>query len=254
MTTSRKAPSLMQRIRTLEPAPPWNLTSAMVAILIAMALFILGSIPVGVWAPDQPYALLAGWCLGATATTYFVARTRSKPDQRLALKMQPATPLPVIAFIGFTLALSVDLLAIVVTGQFLPAAELASLVQPTVNSFHWVVAMAFALFLQPIAEGVVFRGLLLPVLRARLGAWPGILVAAAASAVFHIAIYASAYANASNLSSVWYGVVTPFIAAVIFGMVRAATGSTRTAIVAQSAFGLFALVKVIYLISSVPPA
>jgi membrane protease YdiL (CAAX protease family) len=171
---------------------------------------------------------------------------------RSALAMQPATPIPVMAFIGFTLALSIDLLAIIVTGQFLPSAELTSLIQPSVSSFHWVVAIAFMMFLQPIAEGVVFRGLLLPVLRARLGPWPGILLAAAAAAAFHIAIYASAYAT--QFSAVWYGVVNPFLAAVVFGCVRAATGSTRTAIVAQSAFGLFALVKVIYLVSSLAAA
>ncbi len=43
----------------------------------------------------------------------------------------------------------------------------------------------------------------------------------------------------------WYGLILPMLSGLVFGAVRAGTGSTLAAIAAHAAFGLFALLKLL---------
>jgi membrane protease YdiL (CAAX protease family) len=105
------------------------------------------------------------------------------------------------------------------------------------------------LIAQPLAEELVFRGVALPALRTALGARFGLVATAALSAVFHLLIYPASYtavdSGVSPLAALWYSGVTPFLAALVFGSVRVVTGSTRLAIAAHVAFGLFALLRLL---------
>jgi membrane protease YdiL (CAAX protease family) len=45
----------------------------------------------------------------------------------------------------------------------------------------------------------------------------------------------------------WYGLLSPLIAGLVYGAVRLYTQSTRAALLVHAAFGLFALVKLLTL-------
>jgi membrane protease YdiL (CAAX protease family) len=77
-------------------------------------------------------------------------------------------------------------------------------------------------------------------LRETLGTWVGLVASAALYAVFHALAYPPAPGQPAGY---WYGFVLPFVAGVFFGGVRAYTGSTRAAILAHVAFGVFAVLK-----------
>lgn len=250
MTVSKPGLSLIARIRAVEPAPPWNLTSALIAMVVAILAFIGGTFAAEIWLSGQPTALIAGWVIGGIITIIFVLQSRKTPEQRAALKLHPGgTPLLFIIFISFGLALTIDLLSLLVTGQFLPAPVLLSAAVERDNTALLVISAVFLLLVQPIAEELVFRGIVFPVLRIGFGAWPGLIAASAASGIFHLLIYPAAYAmvfpDATSFATLWHSGVNPLLAALIFGIVRAVTGSTRSAIAAHFAFGLFALFKLL---------
>lgn len=250
MTVSKPRPSLMQRIRAVEPAPPWNLTSVLVAMVVAILAFIGGTFAAEIWLSGQSIALIIGWIIGGIITIIFVLQSRKTPEQRAALKLQSgAAPLLFIIFISFGLALAIDLLSLLVTGQFVPAPALLSAAVDRQNTALLIISAVFLLIVQPLAEELVFRGVAFPVLRVGFGAWPGLLVTAVASAIFHLLIFPAAYTvvfpDMTPAASLWYSGMNPLLAALVFGIVRAVTGSTRSAIAAHFAFALFALFKLL---------
>jgi membrane protease YdiL (CAAX protease family) len=250
MTISGPRPSLLARLRTPEPAPPWSTASALLTAVGALLAFIAGTFFAQVWLEGQVYALLAGWALGGLLTVIFVLRQRRAPQQRAALRLAGGTtPLPFIVFLSFGAALALDLLAISVTSRFLPAPALLGIGLETSGAAALIFAALFVLIAQPLAEELVFRGVALPALRTALGARFGLVATAALSAVFHLLIYPASYtavdSGVSPLAALWYSGVTPFLAALVFGSVRVVTGSTRLAIAAHVAFGLFALLRLL---------
>jgi membrane protease YdiL (CAAX protease family) len=142
---------------------------------------------------------------------------------------------------------ALDLLGLAVTREFLPVPELLRLNPNALGVIQWGFAIAFMVLVQPIAEGLIFRGILLPSVRVRLSGWSGVWVAAAISGAFHFLIYPPNYNSTSAITPIWYGLLVPLIQALLFGAVRAASKSTRAAIAAQIAFGLFAIVKLVTL-------
>lgn len=244
---SQPKPSLFQRLATPEPAPPWSLTVVLFTVLAAIAAMIAASTMVVVWAGDQPGAPLLAWLFGGVFIILFVRQSRRRTADRAALRLDPPqTPLILLLLFSLGLAIALDLLSLGVTGQFLPLAELLPLAQqPTL--LMWLVAIAFMIVVQPAAEELILRGVAFPALRSALGGWAGIVVCTLLSGVFHFIVYNAAYAsvfpNVTEQVALWYGVVLPTLDALVFTLMRAATGSTRAAIAAHSAFGLFALLK-----------
>jgi membrane protease YdiL (CAAX protease family) len=158
------------------------------------------------------------------------------------------TPLPFVLFISFGAALILDLVGLAVTGEFLPAPALLGVNLINGGLVSWLFAIGSLLIIQPISEELVFRGVAFPLLRSRLGAWFGLIAAAALSAMFHLLAYpidySWTYGRDMGAANLWYMGLLPFFAAMVFGITRAVTGSTRSAMVAHAAFGLFALLKV----------
>jgi membrane protease YdiL (CAAX protease family) len=241
----------MNRIRTLimrggtpEAAPPWSLASAMITLVFAFAAFILGSTIAFIWLEARDYTPLAGLCLGGVLIFLFVRQTRQR--QWAALKLTPSeTPLPFIMFIALGFAIALDLIGLAATGEFLPKPELLGLSPGALGAIQWLVAIAFLVIVQPIAEGLVFRGITLPALRGVLGAWGGLLATALLTGVFHLLLYPPNYNTTSSFAPIWYGLLVPVIEAIIYSLVRANTNSTRASIAAHIAFGLFAVLKLL---------
>jgi membrane protease YdiL (CAAX protease family) len=242
----------MNRLRTWlaavnlpDAAPPWSLTSAAIAVVFAFVAMIIGVFVAIAWVGEKPdYYTLAGPALGGILIIAFVWQTRRRDWNALRLSTSP-TPLLFVMFVSFGCALALDLIGLALTRSFAPAPELQYLNVNALSVIHWVLAITFMVIVQPIAEGLVFRGILLPALRKRLSGWRSVYWAALIAGGFHMVVHPMDYT--SLLTPLWYGLIAPIIAAVLFGAVRASSKSTRAAIAAQVAFGLFAIVKLVTL-------
>jgi membrane protease YdiL (CAAX protease family) len=247
MTTSDRK-SLFARIGTLEPAPPWGLVTAALTILIAFVAVVVGTAVALIWFEGQPFDELAGWTFGAIITIVFVLQTRRRPADRAALKLGAGgASLLFIMFLCIGFALLFDLIGLGVTGAFLPKPELLGVNLRAGAVAEWIFAVIFMLAAQPISEELVFRGVAFPVLRTALGAWIGLIICAAVYALFHLLAYPPNYVGVAGITPIWYGLILPFLDGLIISMIRAHTGSTRAAIAAHAAFGLFAVVKALAL-------
>jgi membrane protease YdiL (CAAX protease family) len=249
---------LLARINALDAPPPWSLVAALSSGVVSFAAVVIGTFIALALLNNTQYTALAAWTIGAVLTVTFVFIRFSKPEERTALRLggSSGTGLPVqeiflMLLIGVGLSVALDVVSGRVTNVFLPEPELlslytdVSLYQQPINILTWIFALVFMVLLQPIAEELVFRGIMLPSLRGTLGVWPGYILSAILYAVFHMLAFPPAI---NDFNGFWYSQFIPFIAGLIFGAVRLYTGSTRAAILAHVGFGLFALVKVLTLV------
>lgn len=257
--------SFLSHISTQETPPPWSAWNAISVVLAAFfAVVFAGGLMLALIG-DVQYTYLLSWNIAAGLMIGFVYFTRRQPEGRAALRFNPPAPsesservatlqsILLLLLIGVGLAIAMDVISLRLTGVALPEPELT---RPYVDHFAdgfsilfftWVLAFALMVVLQPISEELVFRGILLPALRRSFGAWPGYLLSAAIYGLFHFMIYSS---GSNDSVSIWYSLLIPFIAGLIFGAVRLYTGSTRAAVLTHAAFGLFALIKLLTLVGS----
>ncbi|HVU13550.1 MAG TPA: type II CAAX endopeptidase family protein [Phototrophicaceae bacterium] len=237
---------LFARIGEPQPAPPWTITSALTALIFALIAMFIGAGVVVIWGGTGDFIELAGWSLGGLLIIVFVWQTRQR--DRDALRLQATrSPILFVMFVSLGLAIALDLLNQAVTQVFTLNPELIGLHPNALGVPEWVFAILFLVIIQPVAEGLVFRGILLPTLRTSLGAWGGIIAASVLAGVFHMLVYPPNYNTTSPILPIWYGALVPIIEALIFCMVRDSTKSTRAAIAAQIVFGIFAVIKLLTL-------
>lgn len=266
---------LLDRIAHPEAAPPWTVWGAISALIAAFMAVLLGTSVALLVTGNSQFTALLGWSIAAALTVIFALFTRRKTQEREALRLRqwhyaPAAPTKAgkaiirraettaplanvlfLLLVGVGLAVTLDVITGRVTGLFLPEPELLRPYQDFVlgiptSALTWALAALFMLVLQPIAEGLVFQGLLLPTLRQSIGPWPGYLISAALYGLFHLLVYSQ---PPGDFAASWYGLIAPFIAGLIYGAVRLYTGSTRAAMLTHAAFGLFALLKLLTLVA-----
>lgn len=233
---------LVRRIRAQEAAPPWGLLAALVTLLVAFAFMtVVGSvIGVVLLGAAHPAVQVFSWSVGGVLLVLFVWLMQREPDRRAALRMGVSSlPLLTAFGIGLGAAVTLDLLAIPFAGAVLRPPELASFVQPP-GWVAWLFAGVFMLAVQPIAEELVFRGVLYPAMRAAQGVWVAIIVTTIFYGIFHVLVYPPPMGGAAGL---WYGLVEPLLAGLVLTVIRAATRSTRAVIAAHVGVGVFALLK-----------
>lgn len=236
---------MLDKLSQAEAAPPWSFFRALGMFVGMFALLITGTTIAQIVVGDSQSAIMTGWSIGMILTILFVGVMFRQTDEQVDALRISAAPrnLPIILLLGFGVAVMFDLLSWVAAGnQTLAAAELLTFTRNTVNTGGWLIALLFMVLLQPIAEELVFRGVMFPALRAALGAWTGLVFCAGFYAVFHFVAYAPSPENQRVL--LWYGLMLPFLDGLFISVVRATTGSTRAAMVAHAALGLFAVLKV----------
>jgi len=240
-----------------EAPPAWRFGAVVLTFAAAVAAFIAGSYVTLVWLPDQPYAAVAGWTIGAFITIIFVVQTRTRrpnfrdatdPDP-LRLIAQPNTaPAVLLLLIALGFAMLIDLFSAALTGGFQRSPELLGL---DLRGGGLLIGVFFALLFmviaQPIAEELVFRGVAYPALRAAFSLGPTLLLGALLHASFHLIIYPPNYPFVEIGVRLWWGVGVPFLDALVIGVVRAHQRSTRAAIIVHAGFGLFAVLKLLAL-------
>lgn len=238
--------TLLKRIAQLEPAPPWSVGAVLLTLVAAFIAIIVGTFfGFSIFGETASYRDIAGWTVSMVLIIGLVWQTRRRDREWLRLK-PPSTPLPLILFIAFGAAVATDLLGLAITGVVLPAAELVNLRAMGIG--EWVFAIVFMLIAQPVAEELVFRGVAFPVVRSLFNAWGGLVISALLYALFHLLAYPISN-NAAPAVGLWYSLLQPLIAGLVISAVRAATGSTRAAVMAHAAFGLFAVLKLLLVVS-----
>jgi membrane protease YdiL (CAAX protease family) len=242
---------MIKRLAQPEPAPPWSFPAAVASLVAMFAAMVIGSTIAQTLLPDSPSVLITGWSIGAALTVIFVmaAYHRRSLAHADALRLGPTRArLSLVMLFALGMAITFDLLSQIVTGEFaLAASQLMRFIAGAeIGFFGWVIAFMFMVGLQPAAEEMVLRGMLFPALRAALGAWTGFVICAAFHAAFHFITYPPPPGDQTVL--LWYGLGLPFLIALVVTGVRAYTGSTRAAIAAHAAFGLFAVLKLLILV------
>jgi len=243
--SSPSRPRLAQMARPQTP-PPWSLVDLFSTILaLAVVMLVLGPAVTGIlfnnFSNPTPLMLLFSWLLGLLIITGFVWITRRNQGAALRLSGESRWPLPYALLVGVGAALTIDLVAGLIAG-FQPTAALTGIGQGSAG--EWLLGGLFVALMQPIAEGLIFQGVVLPRLRASFGGWVGFGAAAVVYTVYFAVVYG---VRLSGPSLLWYGMIVPLFAALVLNTVRIYTESTRAAILAAIGMGLTFLLAAIAL-------
>ncbi len=234
---------LLTRIRAAEDAPPWGLLIALLTMIIAYAFLSVVGLSVGtlLFEGSARTALGVGWLVGGLLT--IAAVFFGQRGQTEGLKLSNTYPALIAFGMGLGAAVTTDLLAIPFTGRVIETPELSRLLgQTPASAFLWVVLGAFVVLVQPVAEELVFRGLLFPALRTAQNVWAALIVSSMLYALFHQMLYT--YPTSFD-GMWWYTLTEPLLIGLVLGVVRAATRSTTAAIIAHMGVGVFALLKLL---------
>jgi membrane protease YdiL (CAAX protease family) len=235
----------MRKIFQTQASPPWSYLTALGAMIAMFLAVIIGTTIAQTLLGNDFTALIAGWSVGMMLTAFFVTFTRRAEGDTRALRLDADdTRLPLVALFALGMAIAFDLVGWVVTGeQTLASAELLRLPAADLALFGWVILLLFLIVFQPVAEELVFRGMMFPALASTVGPLIGFFAVSLFHGFFHLLAYTPTVE--SQTVAIWYGLILPVLDGIVFTAVRAHTGSTRASIVAHAVFGIFALIKVI---------
>jgi membrane protease YdiL (CAAX protease family) len=237
---------MLRRLASPEPEPPWSFLTGLGALIAMFATIVLGTTLAQtlLGADETPTTLITGWSIGALLTILYVviSRRRDREANNLRIRRRPRA-LPLLLMFSVGVAILFDLLGWLFSGeQTLAASELISFNRTDVSAVGWLLALLYMGMLQPAAEELVLRGLLLPSLRSAAGPWIGLVLGAGFHAAFHFLAFQPPGDNASI--ALWFGFGLPLLDGLYFSMVRTSANSTRAAMLAHAMFGLFRVLKV----------
>ncbi|SRR5581483_3583108 len=236
-------PSFMRRLQAREAPPQWPFLTALFFVVAYAVLLIAGqafavTVSGGGFNSLTPLVLALGALLGGLATIAGIvqwARRRAQAawidSLRLRQPVQP--PVALVALFGLGTAWAIDLVGVLLRlkgDQVLPPVLDVLRTPPDLS---WGVALSLALLVQPVAEGLVFAGILYPALARAVNS--NLLAAAITAGVYTLVSLAVLSAG----GGVWYGVIQPCLMALAMSLVRAFAQSTQSAIVTRAFFGLF---------------
>lgn len=250
---SEPAPARRSRFTQPEPAPSWDFLTVTNTIFILLIASLAGTVIAGVWLQGSGASFvltgLLARAFGAVATLLFINAGRRKPEDRAALRVNSSPlPLPFVLLIGFGMAVVIDVVGFLVAGGgafYTSVPELVGFFATTPTPSAWVIAAVYLVVLRPLAEGIVFFGVAFPWLRARLGAWAGLVITALLFGLYHLVafLFLAPQRPPLDVPTLWYGLGATFLTGLLLGLLRAYTGSTRALIAAYAGFGIFALLK-----------
>jgi uncharacterized protein len=239
--------ALLRQLQRDEPAPPWGIFTGLLAFAVAFIFIALAGVALAsfVFPPQSPSSLIAGWLIGGVLVVGYITATQRTPQARAALRLDdPSLPVLIAFSIGLAAAVVLDLVAIPFTGAILIPPEF-SIYTASPGAFGWVLAGLLVLAVQPLAEELVFRGVMYPALRAAQRVWVAIFVSAAFYGVFHQLVYPH---PAPGAAGAWYSLIEPLLLGLVLGVIRAGSGSTRAAVAAHAGIGAFALLKALLIL------
>lgn len=254
---------LIQRIQLPEsqqplwrwPLPFWVLVSYIIATLV-------GVLMVTTWREDDisnpdAISLLAAGIIGSLLTIWAIVQNiraaiidveqstkqQNKPltlSGLLALRESRSRPLWVIWLTALIMVIAIESLALVI-GRPTTSFPLGLDRIDGAGFSAWVLAGALLIIIRPIAEGLIFCGLLYPVLAKLLS---DNLKAAFVTAGCMTLFYAVQVFNTDlGWNVLYWGIVFPFVLGLTITLVRAHTKSTIAAIGSHAMFGLFIFIS-----------
>lgn len=228
--------------------PPWSigeliLTGGVLALGTLLIASVVASMLTNTSPAPSAAGFLLGWLIGLTLTGVFVlVRWRQSADKFAALMGGASRfPLPIMGLIGVGTALTADLIA-AWGSEFGVVAMLRGL-ETTPQTL--VLAGAFLLLVQPVAEALVFAGVFLPRLRASAGPRAGLLLTAVLFAGYHYLVFGARLSG--DNAAIWYGFVLPLIVGLMMLAMRVYATSTRAAMAVHAGSGLVALIVFVLL-------
>jgi membrane protease YdiL (CAAX protease family) len=245
---------IMQAIAAPQAPPPWNIVYAVGAVIGAFAAVLIGT-TIGTFFGEQTaFTVTLSWIIGMALIALYItlARNRTVADGHALAIIQPVPRALLIILLSFGVGAVLDLLSLFVTGtpsviaEFVPLFNSPSGPAISANATTWAMMGLLLVIFQPVAEGLVFRGVAYPALRATLAPGPGFLMTAVWYGVFHLVAYSTP--GAGTWATWWYTLLLPILAGLYLNGVRAYTGSTRASIFAQMGLGLFFIVRAITLV------
>ncbi len=233
--------SLRQKLSQPETeSPPWSLASALLTLIVlfvcltmvgpALASIVLGADEI------TPFLLLLSWALGLALSAFFVLINRRASDASWrALRLARGDlPWTIALLHGVAIALAIDLIVSLAGGRFLPMPEVVAL--QSAGAASLMLAALLLLLLQPLAETLVFQGVLLPSLRSALGPGRGVLATGALYTLLHALVYSAALPAA--YPPLWYGIVYPTLLGLSFCLMRVYTNASGAVLVGRMGAGL----------------
>ena len=235
--------SWAQRFQKQESPPQWPLGTALFFVVGYAVLLIAGqvfavTITGGNFSGLPPFVLALGTFFGGLGTIAGIvlwARRRAPKAwiDNLRLRQPVKPPVTLVALFGLGAGWAIDLVGVLLKlkgDQVLPPV-LDALRGPV--GLSWLIVAIVALLVQPIAEGLVFAGILYPVLaRSVKNNLSAVILTALIYMVVNLAVLSSG-------AGAWYTLIQPFLMALAMALTRAFMQSTQSAIVARMFFGLF---------------
>jgi len=193
-------------------------------------------------------ALLSGVLLLLVVLQYTNhALTQARHDQQITgdlpltqvLYLSPTqnTPLWGVMFMAFIIAASLDLVG-VLAGMAENTHPLPLHNLDIQDGSNFLLVAALLLVVRPLAECLLFQGVVYPALLKIASPLQAIGLTALVFAVLHYAI---------DTQFVWWGFVVPLVLGLVAGLARATTKSNQTTIGVYMMFGLFILLRAIAL-------
>lgn len=243
----------MQKLSRAEAAAtPWSMASALTSVIaMLVSLAVLGPALASLLLGSQeaaPAVLMLGWAIGlAAATAYVLVNRRSSADSWRAMRLQRGyLPLPMGAIIGVAIALAIDLIVSLASGQFLPVPEIFGF---GAQGSGGVLAAALLLaVLQPVADTLVFQAVVLPSLRWRLGPWRGIFATCLLYVLLYALVFFAPYQAAYD--AIWHGLAYPLLLCLSFSLLKVYSDSSLTVLVARVSAGSVFLLTALALAGS----
>src|SRR5258707_13482879 len=165
---------IVQRIRARETPPNWSLMLALFFILAFVILWIAGQYIAATLTGDFNSTLAVGAMIGCVIVSAVIGQwaRRRMPDHwidELRLRQPMKPPVYVVVLVGLGAAWAIDLVGVLLKiqgAQVVP--PVVELLRGPVNA-AWIIAAILVIFAQPVAEGLIFCGLVYPALARDLG-------------------------------------------------------------------------------------
>lgn len=252
----RREMTLRQKLSIPEASDtPWRAIDATVVVLaLLVSLILIGPSIVLLTSDDvtgiSPFLLMLGWTIGQVITIAFVViNRRSSVDSWRALRLDVGlVPQPIAALVGVAIALTTDLITSLPSSMYLPVPEIFGLQADNLTSI--IIAALFLVVVQPIAESLVFQGVLLPKLRVIMGAWGGVVMTTVIFTLIHYGVFYASYPDAYPQGAmIWYGIAYPLVFGLTFSLLKVYAQSTRAVILGRVGAGMTLLLTALIVVS-----
>lgn len=251
MSARGRRESFMARLRAAEAPSPWQLTNGLIFVVAYILFSMVWLLSVSVLADEAqrgaPSArtLTLSALLTAIVITIGIgqwARRRFSANWLKVLRLlSPSRPAALLAVFMFCLGIA---WAIDLVGRLLRLTE-GQIVPPTLEVLRqgeplgFILGVLLAVIFQPVAEGLLFSGVLYPSV-ARLSGDNRIAIVSVSLLYMLVALLTS------GSQGQWYALIQPFFMMLVVLCARAYTQSTRAAIVARAAFGVFFVLAALF--------